>query len=270
MPCGSFRTRNIKRAKSPVHSTSYRIKAIRGLVERRMLSDGIWQNILIMALCYVYIGIVIFAAGKIRRFTISQKASRKFLHAMIGNLVFIIPLFTSSLYPVAVAAPFIVVTFLATPYSPFKILSLKVKELVAITEKGHHLGLVLYSISYTILAFFFASRPYVMAAGVLPMAYGDSVASIVGEKYGKRKYKTIADKSLEGSLAMFLVSLLSLIVSWVFFSAFYPVLVLRNVFSAVVTAGVATVAEGFSPLGLDNLTVPLFGAFIFSLVSVGF
>ena len=235
-----------------------------------MLDDEIWRNILLMILCYVYIGIVIFAAGKMRRFAFSQKASRRFLHAMIGNLAFIIPFFTSSLYPVAVAAPFVLVTFLATPYSPSRILSQKVKELVAITEKGHHTGLVLYSISYTLLAFFSASNPYVIAAGVLPMAYGDSAASLVGEKYGKRKYKTVADKSLEGSLAMFSVSLLSLIAGLVFFSAFYPVPILKHVFSAIATAGVATVAEGFSPLGFDNLTVPLLGAAVFSLVSAGF
>jgi dolichol kinase len=188
---------------------------------------------------------------------------------MIGNLVFVVPFFTSGLYPVAVAAPFVLITFLATPYSPFKTMSLKLKELVAITEKGHHLGLVFYSISYTILAVFFASEPYIMAAGVLPMAYGDSVASIVGEKHGKRKYKILADKSLEGSLVMLLVSLLSLIVSLVFFSAFYSLVPLKNLLSALMVAIVATAAEGFSPLGFDNLTVPLLCAPIFVLLSRG-
>jgi phytol kinase len=99
------------------------------------------------------------------------------------------------------------------------------------------------------------------------MAYGDSAASIVGEKYGKRKYRVLASKSLEGSLAMLFVSILSLIVGFVFFSAFYPLSVMRSVFFVVITAFVATVVEGLSLLGFDNLTVPLLCASIFLLLN---
>ncbi|MDI6905401.1 MAG: hypothetical protein QMD13_07975 [Candidatus Bathyarchaeia archaeon] len=53
---------------------------------------------------------------------------------------------------------------------------------------------------------FFASKPCVVAAGILPMAYGDSAASMVGERYGRRKYEFVADKSLEGSAALFFAS----------------------------------------------------------------
>jgi len=99
---------------------------------------------------------------------VSHKVSRKFLHAMIGNLPFIIPFFTSNVYPVLVAAPFILVTLFASPYSPSKSISRRLKGLADITEEGHHLGLVFYAISYTFLALFFASKPYVVAAGILP------------------------------------------------------------------------------------------------------
>lgn len=229
-----------------------------------MFTEGIGQDILMILLSYIYVGLVIFAASKMRRHTLfSEKAPRRFLHAMIGNLVFMVPFFASSACPVAVAAPFVFVTFLATPYSPFRRVGSKLKGLVAITEKGHRLGLVFYSISYTMLALFFASRPYVMAAGVLPMAYGDSIASLVGEKYGKMRYKAVADKSLEGSLAMLLVSLLSLIASLTFFSMLYPLHVVDYVLAVALAAGVSAVAEGFSPLGFDNLTVPLVGALAF-------
>jgi dolichol kinase len=236
-----------------------------------MFVDGIWRNVLLVVLCYAYVGVVIYVVGKIGQHGLfSQKSSRKFLHAMIGNLVFVMPFFTSNLYPVAVAAPFVFITFLATPYSPFKAASLKMKKLVAITEEGDRFGLVFYSVSYTILAVFFASRSYILGSGVLPMAYGDSMASIVGVKYGKRKYRVLADKSLEGSLAMLFVSLSSLIVGFVFFSAFYPLSVMRSVFFVVITPFVATVVEGLSPLGFDNLTVPLLCASIFFLLNGGF
>lgn len=86
-----------------------------------MLKEEVSANVLLMLLCYVYILFIIFVSSRmIRVMSISQKASRKFLHAMIGNLLFAIPFFTSNIYPVLVAAPFILITLLASSYSPFK------------------------------------------------------------------------------------------------------------------------------------------------------
>jgi dolichol kinase len=199
----------------------------------------------------------------------SRKASRKFLHMMIGNFPFIIPFFTSNIYPVLVAAPFIFLTFFTSPYSPFKNISKRLKGLADITEEGHHLGLVFYAVSYTFLALFFASKPCVIAAGVLPMAYGDSAASMVGERYGRRRYKLVADKSLEGSAAMFFASFFSFTISLIFFSTLYSFSVFGKIFSALAVAAVATLVESFSPMGFDNLTVPAFGALTFLLLDGG-
>jgi len=232
-----------------------------------MIIGEVFVNVFWMILCYVYVLFIIFASSRMDKLLhISRKASRKFLHVMIGNLPFIIPFFTSNIYPVLVAAPFILLTFLASPYSPFKNTYKKMKGLADITEEGHQLGLVFYAVSYTFLALFFAvSKPYVIAAGILPMAYGDAAASLVGERYGKRKYKVIANKSLEGSAAMFLGSFLSL----ASFSLLYSFSIFGTFFIAITVAAVATLVEGFSPLGFDNLTVSFFSALTFLLLSGG-
>jgi dolichol kinase len=235
-----------------------------------MLSQGISMDVLLMFLCYAYILLIIFVSSKLDKILhVSQKASRKFLHVMIGNLPFIIPFFTSNIYPVLVAAPFILVTFLASPYSPSQNISKRLKGLADITEEGHHLGLVFYAVSYTFLALFFASKPYIIAAGILPMAYGDSAASIVGEKLGRRKYRFVADKSLEGSAAMFLASFFSFTIGLIFFSALYSFSVFQKLFSVLVVAIVATLVESFSPMGFDNLTVPICSALTFLLLGGG-
>jgi phytol kinase len=233
-----------------------------------MLYGEVLWNLLLMLFCYIYVIVVIFISGKLPgALRVSQKTSRKFLHAMIGNLPFVMPFFTSNIYPVLVAAPFILVTFLASPYSPFK--NSKFEGLANITEEGHPLGLVLYAISYTLLAFFFASEPYAVAAGILPMAYGDSAASLVGEKYGKRRYSFLARKSLEGSIAMLSVSLLSLTIGLVFFSRYYPFQVPNVILATLAVVSVTTLAESVSPKGFDNLTVPILGAAMFLLLVRG-
>jgi len=235
-----------------------------------MFDKELFANLLLMILCYVYILFIIFVSSKMDKLLrLSQKASRKFLHAMIGNLPFVIPFFTSNIYPVLVAAPFILVTFFASPYSPVQNVSKRLKGLANITEEGHHLGLVFYAISYTFLAIFFASKPYVIAAGILPMAYGDSLASIMGERYGRTRYKLVANKSLEGSAAMFFASLFSFTISLVFFSALYHFSVFEKILPALAAVTVATLVEGISPMGFDNLTVPAFSALTFLLLNGG-
>jgi phytol kinase len=235
-----------------------------------MFSKELFANFILMILCYVYILFIIFVSSKMDKLLhISQKASRKFLHAMIGNLPFIIPFFTANIYPVLVAAPFIVVTFFASPYSPVENFSKRWKGLANITEEGHHLGLVFYAISYTFLALFFASKPYIIAAGILPMAYGDSLASIIGERYGRRRYKLVADKSLEGSAAMFFAGFFSLTISLIFFSAFHQFSLYERIFPALAAATVATLVESISPMDFDNLTVPAFSALAFLLLNGG-
>lgn len=235
-----------------------------------MFNEDVFANILLMLLCYGYILFIIFVSSKLHKIRrISQKASRKFLHMIIGNLPLIIPFFTANIYPVLVAAPFILVTFFASPYSPFKNISKRLKGLTDLTEEGHPLGLVFYAVSYTVLAFFFASKPSVIAAGILPMAYGDSAASIIGEKYGRRRRKLIAGKSLEGSMAMFFASFLSFTFSLIFFSALYQFSVFEKILQAIIVAAIATLVERVSPVGFDNLTVPFFGALTFLLLDGG-
>jgi phytol kinase len=239
-----------------------------------MFDSEIFTNLALLIVCYIYILLVILISGKIDRvFPISRKSSRKFLHIMIGNLPLIIPFFSYNSFPLNfpffVAAPFILVTFLASPYSPSKRVYEKMKGLSDITEGGHQLGLVFYAVSYTLLALFFSAEPYVIAAGVLPMAYGDASAALIGEKYGKRHYRIFAKKSLEGSLAMFLASFISLAVSLLFFSILYSFSISNVLLAALGAAFVAALAESLSPLGFDNITVPLLSALTFLILSGG-
>jgi dolichol kinase len=242
------------------------------LTDERMLGNDLVANSELLAICYAYVLLVMAATAKLDSFFgVSRKLARKFLHMMIGNLPFFIPFFTFDSFPMNfpffVAAPFVLVTFLATPYSPTKGLGRRLSGLSGITEQGHQLGLVFYAVSYSVLAFFFAAKPYVIAAGILPMAYGDASASILGERYGRRRHRILADKSLVGSAAMLVVSFLSVSASLLFFNVFYSFTLPRFLLAALGTALVATAAEGLTPLGFDNVTVPLLSALAFLLWS---
>ncbi|CCQ57846.1 phytol kinase [Crocosphaera watsonii WH 0005] len=91
------------------------------------------------------------------------------------------------------------------------------------------------------------------------MAWGDGMAAIIGQKFGKHCYEVLGvKKSWEGSLTMMGVSFLvtSIILSWV------SVPILTVVIVSLMIAIVAMALEAFSKLGIDNLTVPLGSAFV--------
>jgi dolichol kinase len=226
--------------------------------------DVLLWNLTVMAGCYAYIVALILVSPRLK---LPGKVNRKVLHAMIGNLPLIMPFFTSNIYPFLVASPFILVTVLATPSSPLK-LGEKMKGLSSLTDEGHQWGLVLYAISYTALAYLFGTQSYVVAAGIFPMAYGDSLAALFGERWGRHKYRVFETKSLEGSLGMFLGSSVSLTLAFLYFGLLFP-LTFNPLVPAIAIASLATVVEGVCPRGLDNIAVPLVGAATFLLMTGG-
>ena len=153
------------------------------------------------------------------------------------------------------AGPFILFTFLMSPYSPIK--SMRGRT----SEAGHGLGLVYYAITWTILAYVFFDNRVVIAIGILAMSYGDGLASLIGVKYGKHTYRIIHDtKSYVGSLTMAVATFAILLIA----VGYYLIPVTSTlVISLVVIAIIAMVVEGVTPFGLDNLSVPFVVAVLY-------
>ncbi|MFH1102086.1 MAG: diacylglycerol/polyprenol kinase family protein [Methanobacteriota archaeon] len=208
-----------------------------------------------VVLVYLYVAVLVVCTEKI----LSKKypvASRKFLHIMTGNIAFILPVFqTREMMAFVAAGPFILFTFLMSPYSPFKKIRGKT------SEAGHGLGLVYYAITWTVLAYVFFEYRVIIAMGILAMSYGDGLASIIGIRYGRRTYRIFRDtKSYVGSLAMFLVTFLVLIVAFLFYAVPVTTILLGYL---LWIAALATLVEGITPFGLDNLSVPFITAFFY-------
>jgi len=214
-----------------------------------------------VAAVYIYVALLIVFTEKVfsKRYPVQ---SRKFLHIMTGNIAFILPLFeTREIMAFVAAGPFILFTFLMSPYSPIK--SMRGKT----SEAGHGLGLVYYAITWTVLAYAFFDHREIIAMGILAMSYGDGLASVIGIKYGKRKYSIFKDiKSYVGSIAMFVCTFLLLVITLLFYAV--P-LTTRVAVYLLCMAGVATIVEGVTPLGLDNLSVPFVVALMYWFFLVG-
>jgi len=183
------------------------------------------------------------------------------LHVMVGNIVFILPVFqTREAMAFVAAAPFILLTFLISPRSPIKGLS-------KVSQAGHDFGLVYYAISWTILAYVFFDYLWIVGVGILAMSYGDGFASIFGIRFGKHTYQVFQDKkSIEGSAAMFLGTILLLIICL----TFYSIPLTAYLFTILIFVSLlAMIVESLTPRGLDNLTVPLLTSFVFWYLTIG-
>jgi len=205
-------------------------------------------------LVYIYVAILLIVSEKI--LDKYPEGSRKFLHIMTGNIAFLLPVFvTKEVMAFLAAGPFILFTFLMSPYTPIKKIRGKT------SAAGHGMGLVYYSITWTILAYLFFDNMVVIAIGILSMSYGDGLASIIGIKFGKKKYKVLGDeKSYVGSFSMFIFTFVTMIITLFYYSinvTFYVILVLLFI------AFIASIVEGLTPKGLDNLTVPFVCVFIY-------
>lgn len=96
------------------------------------------------------------------------------------------------------------------------------------------------------------------------MTWGDGMAALLGQRFGKHRYQILGiTKSWEGSLAMAVVSyLVTNLVLLAGQELSWQIWVV-----SLAVAVIATALEAVSKLGVDNLTVPLGSAAVGFFVS---
>ena len=230
----------------------------------------IFSDIIALIIVYIYV-IVIFVISELVLKT-RPEVSRKFLHIMVGNMIFAMPFFSDPWVMVwFLTLPITIALFFLTEYSPVKIEN-------SVTESGHALGLFFYAAIWTFLIAIFtiiapAGDPkyyiWIVALAIVPMVYGDGFAALIGQKFGKIKFTVFGGtKSLEGSLTMFVVTTVMSVFVWMVFASIGCTMPEFNIVNIIAISAVATLCEAFSYGGIDNLTVPGLTAILYYLVAI--
>lgn len=226
-----------------------------------------------LAAVYIYVGLVVLAAAKLK-FIRTAKMHRKFVHIMVGNIVFFWWLFdTSYIMAFLAAAPFIPLLLLASPYSHLS--RLKHSFLGETTGESHDLGLVYYAISWTLLAFFLFDHRLVASIAIVAMSYGDGMGGLIGRRYGKRKLN--GPKTLEGTLAVFFATMVATFVVIHFYQFLDSQMLLHTPFIGLASAAIFSVLIGafvavvelLTPGQYDNLVIPLGTASLLIFIGLG-
>lgn len=95
-----------------------------------------------------------------------------------------------------------------------------------------------------------------------PLAGGDGFANLIGQRYGKHKFKVVAEKSVEGSLIMYVFSLLFTFVLlgiyWLILGRIFESFsIFTLVIPVFIVSGVTTIVEALSPRYTDYVLIPL-------------
>jgi phytol kinase len=122
-------------------------------------------------------------------------------------------------------------------------------------------GTFFYAVSMGLLIAIFwpLQHPEYAAIGILVMAWGDGLAAIVGQKWGRHPYKILGNsKSVEGTATLLLVSYIVTTIILCIAHGNLPIVWLVGIPVAIV----AVILESISQFGLDNISLPLGAALL--------
>ena len=191
---------------------------------------------------------------------VAPPISRKLVHIGVSHWWLIaLPLFDSVAFALVGPVAFIVLNAVSIRTELFAAMEAP-KE----PGKPFNLGTVYFPVSLLalVLITFLTDVPtWIGGLGILILGWGDGMAAIVGMTGNTRHFTVFRQrKSVRGSLAMFSFSFL---VSLIYCYIHLPISTGEIVLAAAATAAVATFVEASTPLGLDNLTVPILTSLFF-------
>lgn len=206
---------------------------------------------MVSALCVVAAVLTIFVLLEIlgRRTRIKVESTRKIAHVLSG----IVTLFFPSLFPLSVT-----VLVLSILFTLFMAISSKFHFLESVNGiERRSYGSIVYPVAIYLCFLVFRQKTewiyYFLP--VLILVVCDPLAALVGMNIKSTPYSILKNsKTVAGSLAFFIAAFIVSVclIHQLPHSQTVPVLIY-----SLTLAFTTTVAEGISPLGLDNLLIPL-------------
>ena len=211
------------------------------------------DNVLALVYSFAFIIAVIALAFVLyRTMHLSSESVRKIIHIGVSNWVFILVwCFDDVRFAVVGPVAFIILNAIFVHSGA--------AGLLGMDDRRRDNGLVYFPFSLLVMTLLYYRgliQAHDVIAATLVMGYGDGLAALVGSKIGRHRYSVLnASKSWEGTAVMLIVSIAVIAI----FTP-YPAL------KVLVMAVVATLFEALTPLGLDNITVPLLTALSGALI----
>lgn len=246
--------------------------------------SNIFTDLGIVAIAYFYILLTIFIPLLLyKKEKITKFVARKAVHMFAGLAILTSPFYFWPFWPTIIAGTLTVFVYFSSKESKIK----QLKDLYeAISEEQEEKlsraflqGPFFYCLSITSLVFIFGifspGQFYFPIAGILLMIIADTLASVIGKRWGKIVISlpwTNSKRTLEGSLTFFLTAYLLCFLSFFLFGLLIPTFqdplpMPTILIYSLITSVIATIIELISPSTYDDLTVPLGSTLIIYLLT---
>jgi phytol kinase len=185
---------------------------------------------------------------------VNAELQRKLIHIGTGVYAIALPWLFPARWPVyvLVAMTLVVMAFLRRPNS-------RLGATLHSVDRASY-GDLLLAIAIGLCLFLSGDRPFLYVLPIAVLTLADAMAALIGSRYGTRFFN-IEDgqKSIEGSVTFFIVTLLVSIICLMLMTQFAP---LNMLMLSVMVAAFGTLVEAVSWRGFDNLFLPM-GLLIF-------
>jgi len=233
-----------------------------------------WFDIGLVVLVYIIVFLIIAVSEYCRRrLNLGPLTTRHTIHLLAGMTLFFLPFFSDWYYPFLIPVGIGAVTAIALM---FKKQSFITASMVDEKEysRAHAFGPVYYIISIGVLVALAWSFRHIVMASIMIMAWGDGGAATFAPLLRRRHRYPNSDKTVEGSIIMFILSYLGALLAYTFSiqSGILSVDMLTVAYACLVGALVGTIVEAVTvgPIKpFDNFTVPFSSAiamYLFSLL----
>ncbi|MFX1552550.1 MAG: diacylglycerol/polyprenol kinase family protein [Promethearchaeota archaeon] len=227
----------------------------------------------------IFIPLILYKKQKITKFS-----ARKAVHMFAGLAILSSPFYFWPFWPTIIAGTLTVFVYFSSKESKVK----QLKDLYdAISEeqedrlnRAYLQGPFFYCISITFLVLIFGifapDQFYFPIAGVLLMIVADTLASVIGKRWGKIGISlpwTNSKRTLEGSLTFFITAFLLCFLSFFLFGTLIPSLqtplpLITIIIYSLITSAIAMIIELISPSTYYDLTVPIGSTLIIYLLTL--
>ncbi|MBD3404627.1 MAG: hypothetical protein GF411_00650 [Candidatus Lokiarchaeota archaeon] len=206
--------------------------------------------------------ITISIAYKISESGYSNWIPRKIVHILMGSIIaFTVVTYSNLSGPTLAAGIFFTVLMFAWAHKNDLIMELlgagsRENESRLNTFASGMMGLTGFGTAFLV----FQARPEIFVAAILAVAWGDAAGEVFGRTYGtKLVNRKIGSKSFEGSISVFLFSLLSLSTAIIFYSDLCVICVFPHL---MIIAAVIAFVELLSIGWTDNFLIPIITAIL--------
>ena len=249
-----------------------------------MANNLLW-DLFVVLIAYIYVLLTILIPLTLyKKEKISKFSARKAIHMFTGLAILSSPFYFWPFWPTIIAGTLMLFVYFSSKESKVK----QLKDLYdAISEEQEEglkraflQGPFFYCLSITSLVFIFGlvapDNFYFPIAGILIMIVADTLASVIGKRWGKIGISlpwTNSKRTLEGSATFFVTAFLVCFIAFFLFGLLIPTLQEPLSFATIViysliTSALATIIELVTPSTLDDLTVPLGSTLIIYLLTL--